>query len=121
MTSSTAPPRPASAPRFAPLAYQRLIRVATLMPLWLFLILFVAGSFSTVSSPMFSESAAILGIPLRILIGASAVGWMLIGVGLAWGARSLSTVLLALVLFTAPATLCLILGPGIILILQNLG
>ena len=118
MTSSAIPPPPAATP-VAPTTRSRWpIRIAALTPLWLFLILELADNgFGT---PMFSAPPSIVGVPLGVVVGALATGWMLIGLGLVWNARSRLTELLALLLFTTPATIVLVMGPAMILILQNL-
>jgi hypothetical protein len=78
----------------------------------------VAPSFS---SPMFSESPTLIGIPSEVIIVAVALAWGAIG-GLVVGTSGSRWVLpLALALFTLPACLALILGPALVLILQNLG
>lgn len=45
--------------------------------------------------------------------------WMLIGVYVLWGARSRLVAAAVYLVFTIPATVALILGPAIVLILQN--
>lgn len=69
---------------------------------------------------MFTDSRELLGIPLDVLLKGLIVGWMLIGAGLVWDSRSPLLRVLAFAIFTVPATLAIVLGPAVILILQNL-
>jgi hypothetical protein len=120
MSETMAAPQPAPAAPMAPSAGSRIpIRLAALTPLWLFLVLIatgrIAGGFFGPPPP------EILGIPLGIWLVALVAGWMLIGLGLVWEPRSPLIKLLVLLVFTIPATLVLILGPAVILTLQNVG
>jgi len=58
--------------------------------------------------------------PNRLLI-LPGLTWGLLGVALTWRARSRRTVAMAVIVFTLPAVIALLLAPGIMLILQNLG
>jgi hypothetical protein len=117
MTSSVASPQPAAP--VAPPSRSRLpMRIAALTPLWLFLIAqLLPGGFSR---PLFSKPPEMIGLPFGVILGALATGWMLLGLVLVWNSRSRLTDLLALVVFTVPATLFVIFGPAVILIMQNL-
>ena len=118
--SSPVTPQTVSTP-VAPQSRSRIpIRIAALTPVWLYLVSQLMSS-NALSGPMVSEPPSIVGIPVVIVVGALAVGWMLIGLGLVWNVRSVLTDMLALLLFTIPATLVVVLGPAMILILQNLG
>ena len=111
-------PSPQPAATIAPPSRSRfLVRAAALMPFWLFLALFATGQFNSFFGPPPPE---IMGIPLGAWMIALAAGWMLIGVALVWGTRSRLTEMFVLLLFTIPATILLVLGPAVILILQNL-
>lgn len=69
----------------------------------------------------FGPRLELLGIPAKLVMMLGGVSWALIGLGIIWDARSWLVDALALVLFTIPAMLFMILGPAIILIIQNLG
>jgi hypothetical protein len=71
--------------------------------------------------PMFSKPPDILGVPLGFVLLVIAAAWAAIGVAIVWRVRSSIALLLALVLFAAPAMIVVIFGPAIILIMQNLG
>lgn len=60
------------------------------------------------------------GIPLADLLLAAAVGWALLGGVIVARSRKLWVVALGLFVFTIPAFFAVILGPAIILILQDL-
>ena len=95
------------------------IRLAAFTPLWVQLVVPLAGP--TYFEPMFFHPPEMFGIPLGVVLGAVQMGWMLIGVAIVWNCRSAARDALALVFFTLPSTLAVILAPAIILILQNLG
>ena len=93
-------------------------RLVAFTPLWVFLILLVLKG--TFWSPLFATPSTVVGVPTG-LVGLGLAGlWMLLGVVLVWDARSWATQLLAYFVFTLPATIGLVLFPGILLILQNL-
>ena len=95
------------------------VRLAALTPLWVLLV--VSAVSKTYFDAMFAKPPEILGIPLAAVIDAIAIVWMLIGLVLIWDTRSQLIESLVLVLFTIPATLLVVLAPGVILILQNFG
>lgn len=90
------------------------IRLIGAIPLLLVGILYVtAPSF-------FGPQPELFGLPAKLVFMAGAGSWALIGLGLVWDARSWLIDVLGLLLFTIPAMLFLILGPAIILIIENL-
>ena len=71
--------------------------------------------------PMFARHPELMGVPISLIISIFAVAWGAIG-GYVVGTSSSPWVrLAAVVVFTLPACAALILGPALILILQNLG
>ena len=94
-------------------------RVLALLPLWIFLIFNLAQG-TSMGGPM-GEPPTILGFPLYGWLAILAGAWTLAGLALIWDARSTLRRTVALLVFTIPATFVLILGPALILILQNLG
>jgi hypothetical protein len=86
-------------------------------PLWIRIYGYFA--WRTFFQPMFSDSSGPLGLPLGVLIDAFVLFWMSIGVYVLWGARSRLVAGLVYVAFTIPATISIIFGPAIVLILQN--
>ena len=94
-------------------------RATAFTPLIVGTILFLAPT--RYFDPMFAKPPDMLGVPLGVVALALAGIWMLIGVAIVWNARSRITEMLALMLFTIPATILVILGPALILIMQNLG
>jgi hypothetical protein len=81
------------------------------------LILFVAAP--TVGHPMFSEPMA-PGIDLGVVLTIFAVSWGAIGGYVVATSRRPWVLPVALLVFTFPAIVALVLGPAIVLILQNL-
>jgi hypothetical protein len=81
------------------------------------LIIFMGGP--TLGHPMFSEPVA-PGIDLGVVVTTFAVSWGAIGGYIVATSRRPWVLPLALVVFTFPATLAIVLGPAIVLILQNL-
>ncbi len=117
MSESMAAPQPA-APVARSTGSRLPVRIAALTPLWLFLVLLATGR---MSGGFFGPPPPeILGIPVGSWMLALVAGWMLIGLGLVWDARSPLIKLLVLLVFTIPATLALVLGPAVILVMSNL-
>jgi len=87
-------------------------------PVWFWVIANVAAP--RFSEPMVVQPPGILGIPLGVVLAGLVGFWMLLGVLVLWRARSRRVAALAYTIFTAPATVVLIYGPALILILQNL-
>jgi|SRR5687768_15126526 hypothetical protein len=75
----------------------------------------------TYFDPMLTGEPDLFGIPFQVIVAVFALAWGAIG-GYVVGTTSSPLVRLAAVLvFTLPACVALILGPAIILILQNVG
>ena len=74
----------------------------------------------TFFDPMGYRRPEVLGIPVEVLIMAFAVAWGGIGGYVVGTSRSPWVRALAIMVFTLPACVAIILGPAIILILQNL-
>jgi hypothetical protein len=72
----------------------------------------------TFSSPMFPATGP-FGIPQGVLVDGLVMLWMSIGVYVLWRARSRLVAAFVYLVFTIPATIALIFGPAIVLILQN--
>lgn len=92
-------------------------RLVALTPLWLFLVLAVRGSFW---NPFFSAPPSIAGVPLGLVVLGLCGLWMLLGLVIVWDTRSAAMQALGLLLFTLPATMLLVMGPAMVLIIQNL-
>lgn len=93
-------------------------RATAFTPLIVGTILFVAPIHYF--DPMFVRPPDLLGIPAGVLLLVLAAGWMLIGVGIVWNTGSKLTQMLALTLFTIPATILVVMGPALMRIWQNL-
>jgi len=93
--------------------------VVALTPIWMLLALLVLrpGFFD----PIFDNPPGIAGMPAGALIMAVGLVWGLIGARLMRSRRSDAGALLTLLAFATPATFAVILGPALILIVQNLG
>jgi hypothetical protein len=109
-------PEPASARRYA-VPRRRGVAVA-LIPLWatIALILLAPGFMD----PLYANPPAILGLPAGIVLLSIALLWMAIGVGIVASARALWSQLAALWIFAVPATAAILLGPAVVLTIQNL-
>ena len=86
----------------------------------------VAAGWSIVATPTYFEPFGVrrpelFGVPLDFIVMVFAVAWGAIGGYVVATRRSPWVLPLVLVVFTLPACLAIILGPAIILILQNLG
>jgi len=114
MTSSlTSPPsRAVKSPGARPRIAMRLIAA---IPLWLGPLIYL------MSPTFFGPNPELLGIPQSLVMTVGAMSWALIGLGIIWDARSWLVDALVLVVFTIPAMLFMIIGPAIILIIQNFG
>jgi hypothetical protein len=92
--------------------------LAVLLPVWLFLALTALEPHFM--DPMFQKPPEVLGLPLgTIMIGVSMI-WAAIGAGLMRATTGEWTRLLIVLLFIIPAVLSVMLGPAVILIMQNL-
>jgi hypothetical protein len=92
-------------------------RLATLAPFFLAvaLKLFAPVYFGGPVNP-----PEILGIPLGVVVGALTLAWAGLGALIVWTTGSRLAAALALAFLTLPSMFAMILGPAIILILQNL-
>jgi hypothetical protein len=70
--------------------------------------------------PLFANPPAIGGLPAGVALLFIFLVWAVMGILVVRGARSNARVLLALAVFTLPASIAIILGPALILIIQNL-
>jgi hypothetical protein len=70
--------------------------------------------------PLFANPPAIAGLPMGVVFLFIALVWAVLGVLVVWGARSTARIIGALLVFTLPASMAIILGPAVILIIQNL-
>ncbi len=85
-------------------------------PLWIRIYAFFA--WQTFFPGMFTATG-LFGIPQGILFDGLVMFWMLIGAYVLWGARSRLIAAVVYLLFTIPATIALLFGPAIVLILQK--
>lgn len=91
------------------------LRLIALTPLWLGPIIYL------MSPTFFGPKPELFGIPQNLVFTVGAMSWSFIGVAITWGARSWLADVLALLVFTVPAIVLMIIGPAVVLILQNLG
>ena len=89
------------------------MRLIAAIPLWLGPLIYL------MSPTYFGPKPELLGLPQALVMTVGAISWALIGLGIIWDARSWLVDALTLVVFTIPAMLFMILGPAIILIIQN--
>jgi hypothetical protein len=95
-----------------------LSRVVAFLPLWTLIVLLVVSTHTFGGG--IAKPPAIVGVPLGVVMEGLALLWMAIGAALIWTARSPLTEVLVHIFFTAPATLFVIFGPAVLLIMQNL-
>jgi hypothetical protein len=114
MTSSLTP-RPARAGNASGGRPRIALRLIAAIPLWL------GPTIYLLSPRFFGPNPELLGIPQALVITVGAISWALIGLGIVWDARSWLVDVLTLLVFTIPSMLFVIIGPAIILIVQNLG
>jgi hypothetical protein len=119
VTSSSPSPAPAGTPNLRPWRSGWSSRIVAFTPLVVFVLVSLFAR--TYFGRSVEEPPSIIGIPLGIVVQGLAFFWMLIGVVAVWDARSRAVELVSLLVFTIPATIVTILGPAIILIMQNLG
>jgi len=60
-------------------------------------------------------------VPLGVIVGALALAWAALGALIVWTTHSRLAAALSLAFLTVPSMFALILGPAVILIVQNLG
>lgn len=94
-------------------------RIASLAPFFLAvaLQLFAPRYFPA----MFAEPPAIIGLPLGAVVGALTLAWAAFGALTVWTTHSRLAAALALAFLTVPSMFAVILGPAVVLIMQNLG
>jgi hypothetical protein len=94
-------------------------RIASLAPFFLAVVLqlFAPRYFQ----PMFTDPTAIMGLPLGAIVGALTLAWAALGALIVWTTHSRLAAALSLAFLSVPSMLALILGPAVILIVQNLG
>lgn len=94
-----------------------LLRAVSFLPFALAIgLALVARSY--IGRPMMTAES--VGIPLNLVIGALTLAWAAFGALIVWTTSSRTAASLALVFITLPSIFAMILGPAIILILQNL-
>ena len=108
-------PAPATVPWRAPVG----ARIASLTPFFLALALQLFAP--TYFPPMFSKPPDVMGVPLGAIVGALALAWAAFGALVVWTTHSRLAAGLALAFLTVPSMFAAILGPAVILIMQNLG
>lgn len=89
-----------------------------LVPVWLQLVIAIASP--KFSASVFDNPPGIAGLPAGVLLLALAMVWTLIGAVVLHKRRSTAGVIGALLVFVAPATLVVLFGPALVLIIQNL-
>ncbi|HET9851790.1 MAG TPA: hypothetical protein VFP56_04705 [Candidatus Limnocylindrales bacterium] len=71
--------------------------------------------------PLFAAPPDVMGVPLGVIVGALALAWAAFGALVVWTTHSRVAAALALAFLTLPSMFALLLGPAVVLILQNLG
>jgi hypothetical protein len=75
----------------------------------------------SLGSPMDAGQPELLGLPAGAWFQLSLLVWATVGAWIMWTTHSRLTSALAMFLFTLPSLVGLVMGPAIILILQNHG
>jgi CHASE2 domain-containing sensor protein len=70
--------------------------------------------------PLFANPPAIAGLPAGVVFLFLALVWAVLGIVVARRARSTLGIAFTLVVFTLPALFAILVGPALILIVQNL-
>jgi hypothetical protein len=70
--------------------------------------------------PLFASPPSIAGLPAGVVFLFLTIVWAVLGILVARKARSEARIALALVVFTLPAMFAILVGPALILIIQNL-
>jgi len=91
--------------------------LVALAPLWL---LVVTATASEAFSVVVSVPPDVAGMPLGMVLEASAIVWMVAGVAVVWRAPSPLVESVALLVFTIPATVVAVLTPALIEVLRTL-
>jgi hypothetical protein len=89
-----------------------------LLPLWILLFLLVAAP--SFMAPMFANPPEVLGLPAGVVILAIALTVMTIGIAILGLTSSTKAAIAALVGFTAPSLVLLVMAPAMILAIVNL-
>ena len=92
--------------------------VAALVTALIFPVLFVAAPHYM--DPMFHKAPTVFGLRIGVVVVSLSAGWFAVGVTLIAMASSRVTRLLAFLFFIIPAIVAVVLGPGMVLILENL-
>jgi hypothetical protein len=92
--------------------------IAALAPAFMVLLFWAAAP--QYMAPMFDKPPEALGLPLGAVVMGLSATWFAIGVAVVGAASRRGVRLLAFLLFIFPATFAFVLGPALILILQNL-
>lgn len=92
-------------------------RLMTLVP---FLLVLYADTVGAPKFGMLGKPPELLGIPLGLWFQLAVLGWAAVGVGIVWTTHHRLVAALALVLCSFLSVLALLVGPALILILQNL-
>lgn len=118
MTGLLASPQPTSTLVRRPWRSGPFSKFFAFTPLWIRIYGFFA--WQTFFPPMFTDASGPLGMPLSGFVDGLVLLWMSIGVYVLWSARSRLVAAVVYLVFTIPATIALILGPAVVLILQNM-
>lgn len=89
-----------------------------LVPVWLQLGIAIAAP--AFSDPVFDNPPGIAGLPAGVVLLALAMVWTVIGVPVLLARHSTAGVIGALLIFVVPASVVVLFGPALILIVQNL-
>lgn len=115
MTLSASSPQPSSSIGARGMQSRIPLRLIALTPLWF-------GPVVHLISPRyFGREPELVGLPQGLVLDAAAALWALTGVAIIWRARSWVVDVLTVLILTIPALALVILGPALILVLQNLG
>lgn len=107
-------PMQSSAPARPPVSLAR--RVLSLSPLGAWLVMLAIGA----SDPVFMNPPSLFGLPIGSLMVGLALVWMALGAALTWRTYSTALWVAALVLFTLPSLVLVIVSPAVILAMSNL-
>ena len=93
-------------------------RIASLVPFAVAIVLQLVAP--RLSGALLMPPPDLLGVPFPVVVEALTLGWAVLGALVVWTTGSRLAVMLALGFLTIPSMFVLILGPAVILILQNL-
>jgi hypothetical protein len=117
MTASLASRQPPASLMLRPWRARPFSKFFAFTPLWIRIHAHFA--WQTFFPPMFSGVRGPFGIPSDVVFDGLVLIWMSIGGYVLWGARSRLIAAVVCLVFTIPATIALIFGPAIALILEN--